>query len=249
MSSNWKTVLHSAILGLASLLVGALEQYFDHGGAVPQNPHQWHAFISAIGGTLVLGIVAYLKQSPLNPQPPAPTPPSSTATKVVIILALCAGTAALTGCPANTTTLQKCATASNQAAIIVQGFNTAEITAHQQGLIPDADHQFIEQQVVSLGQMGKTADACIRGAGTNAAALVCINRAVATVDTINQQGGLYLKSDKAKSEFALVLAGVKAVLQSLTAVLGGSPAPAPSTAALKGAIPWIQSPSLLYSRS
>lgn len=251
MSKNWKIALHSILVAVASIVVGAFEQYFESGGVVPRNKTEWHAFFGTIGGTCVLGIVALLKQSPLYQAPAAP-PPAAAAMqkgdptgKVVMILLLFIGLAAFTGCPANTTTLQKCATASNQAAIIVQGFNTAEIAAHQQGLIPDADHQFIEQQVVSLGEMGKTADGCIRTAGTNAAALVCINSAIATVETINQQGGLYLKSDKAKSEFTLVLAGVKAVLQSLVAVLGG---PAP-TAASKGEIPWIQSLSPRYSLS
>ena len=76
---NWKVWVHSAIVAVAGVLVGALEQYFQSGGVVPQNSQQWHTFISTVSGTAVVGIVALLRQSPLAtkaPAPPSPTPPS-----------------------------------------------------------------------------------------------------------------------------------------------------------------------------
>ena len=127
----------------------------------------------------------------------------------------------MTGCPKNATTLQKCATASDQAAVIVQGFQTAEITAHQQGLIPDVDHTFIQKELQTLGHIGITTDSCIRNATNNGTALGCTNAAIAQVNQIYLDGGLYLKSPKAKSDFQLALTGVKGVLTALSVVLGG----------------------------
>ena len=71
---NWKAVLHSIVVALASVVVGAVEQYFQNGGIVPQNSTQWHSFLATIGGTVVLGIAALLKSSPLAPPPPNPNP-------------------------------------------------------------------------------------------------------------------------------------------------------------------------------
>lgn len=130
----------------------------------------------------------------------------------------------LTGCPK--AQLQNAAQASENAAIIVQGLETAEIAAHNQGLIPDADHLFIQQQVQSLAAIGKTTDACIGSAGSTGGAVTCINTAIAQVQVIQNNGGLYLKSAQAKSEFSLAISGVETVLQSIVTVLDGQPASA-----------------------
>lgn len=130
----------------------------------------------------------------------------------------------LTGCPS--ATLQKAAQASENAAIIVQGMETAEIAAHNQGLIPDADHTFIQEQVENLAAIGKTVDACIGAAGTNAAASTCINTALTQVQAIQANGGLYLKSTEAKNDFSIAISGVEGVLNSIELILNGQPAPA-----------------------
>ena len=133
----------------------------------------------------------------------------------------------LTGCPS--ATLQKAAQASENAAIIVQGLQTAEIAAHNQGLIPDADHQFIEEQILNLSSIGKTVDSCIGSAGTNAAAATCINTGLTEVQAIQANGGLYLKSAQAKSMFSIAMSGVESVLVAVETVLG-QPTPAPAAA-------------------
>jgi hypothetical protein len=127
----------------------------------------------------------------------------------------------LAGCPA--ANQQKVAQAVNNISIITAALQQGEISAHQQGLIPDGDHKFVEQQLLSLSQAGKTADACIRTAVNTAGDVACINNVVNTVDQINSQGGLYLKSDKAKTEFQTAMASIKTVLESIEITLGGQP--------------------------
>jgi len=129
----------------------------------------------------------------------------------------------LTGCPS--ATLQKAAQASENAAIIVQGMETAEIAAHTQGLIPDADHQFIQEQVGNLASIGKTVDSCIGAAGSNQAASTCINTALTQVQQIQTNGGLYLKSTTARNDFSIAVSGVEGVLVSIETILNGQPAP------------------------
>jgi len=127
----------------------------------------------------------------------------------------------LAGCPA--ANQQKVAQAVNNISIITAGLQQAEISAHQQGLIPDGDHRFVEQQMLSLAQAGKAADACIRTATNTAGDIACINTVISTVDQINAQGGLALKSEKAKTEFQTAMASIKTVLESIEIALGGQP--------------------------
>lgn len=137
-------------------------------------------------------------------------------------LALLTGAAIiLTGCP-DATTSQKAAQASQNAAIIVQGLETAEIAAHQQGLIPDDDHKFIQTEVLALAQVGKTVDSCIRSAGAAAGTVSCISTAVNEIDQMQSEGAMQLKSTQAKQEFSIAISGVKAVLVSVQTVVSTS---------------------------
>ena len=130
----------------------------------------------------------------------------------------------LTGCPAqNGSQLQQAAQASENAAIIMQGFENGEIAAYQQGLIPVADHQFIQKEVATVAALGKTTDSCIGAAGTPGGAVSCINTALNEIDQINADGGLYLKSAAAKQDFTLAMTGIKTVLVSIETMLGSAP--------------------------
>lgn len=132
----------------------------------------------------------------------------------------------LAGCPSATSAqLQSAAQASDNAAVIVRGLETAEISAHQQGLIPDADHQFIQTEILALAQLGKTTDACIGTAGSAAGAVTCLQTAATTVSQIQAEGATRLKSPQAQQDFNIALTGMKTVLDSLAVVLQ----PAPST--------------------
>ncbi len=144
--------------------------------------------------------------------------------RIAILTTLMLGTFCIAGCPANQNQLQQAAQASENAAINVQAFENSEIAAHSQGLIPDSDNHFIQEQVATIADLGKTTDSCIAVAGTSQGALTCINSAITAIDSINASGGLYLKSPTAKQDFSIALIGVKGVLVTLETMLG---APAP----------------------
>lgn len=140
----------------------------------------------------------------------------------------------LAGCPSGTNQ-QKIAVAVENAAISLQGIQQGEIAAYNDGqaclasatdkstciVIPASDHQFIQQQFLSLSAIGKTTDSCIKTATTNNGWIQCTTTAVNGINTINQQGGLYLKSDKAKSEFTLAITSISSALQTVATILGG----------------------------
>jgi hypothetical protein len=127
----------------------------------------------------------------------------------------------LTGCPANQSQLQKAATASEQAMIVVQGFQQGEILAYNQGVIPAQDHLFIQQSVETVYRLDKTTNTCIGSAGTDAAAATCATSAIATIDQLQTDGALHLKSAQAKQDFALAMIGAKTALNVIATMLGG----------------------------
>jgi hypothetical protein len=63
---NWKAWIHTVVVAILSIVAGAVEQYFQSGGAIPQNEIQWHSFLASIAGTALIGIAALLKQSPIK---------------------------------------------------------------------------------------------------------------------------------------------------------------------------------------
>jgi hypothetical protein len=127
---------------------------------------------------------------------------------------------ALTGCPAGTQ--QDAAKASLQVTVVMTAAQQVEITAHNQQLIPDSEHAFIQKQFKSLAEVDKTANTCISAAATKGAVVICINAAVDQVEQINQQGGLYLKSPTAQSDFSMAIASIKGILQTISVTLGGA---------------------------
>lgn len=134
----------------------------------------------------------------------------------------------LTGCPLNSTQQQQVLRASDNAALVVAAGQKAETTAFNDGLISQADHSFIEQQFGSVGQVMKAVDSCVAGSGNKGAILSCLSTAINSVDAINANGGLYLKSAQAKNDFAVAVGGVRSVLASIEATLGGTPPVAPT---------------------
>lgn len=127
----------------------------------------------------------------------------------------------LAGCPANVNQRQQVAQAAQNASIIVAGFQQGEIVAFQQGAIPQADHAFIQKELLAVATVGKTLDSCILVTTTNAGIVACANTAVSAVDQINTDGGLYLKSDKARTTFQLAMIGVKTAISVIATIFGG----------------------------
>lgn len=147
----------------------------------------------------------------------------------------------LCGCPSNVsqTKLQKAATASEQAMVVVEGFQQGEILTYNQGktcitsamtetakaaciVIPDEDHLFIQQSVMALFRADKTINTCILNAANSVAASACANEGIDLVSRLESDGTLHLKSPTAKQDFAITMLGVKSTLIVISTIMGGS---------------------------
>ena len=140
----------------------------------------------------------------------------------------------LIGCPANQSQLQKAATASDHAMIVVQGFQQGEILAYNQGktcvatgakgcvVISDSDHLFIQQSVETIATLDKTTNTCIASAGTASAATTCANTAINSIVQLQTDGDLHIKSAQAKQDFDLAMIGAKVALNVISTILGGN---------------------------
>ena len=135
----------------------------------------------------------------------------------------------LAGCPSGTNQ-QKIAQAAQDASQVVLAFQQGEIVAHQSGTISDADHQFIQEQLVTVSALGKTTDSCIRTATTTAGTIQCANTAITTIDNLNTQGALHLKSTQAKTDFSIAMLGLRTALATIVTIEGGT---APAIAVAK----------------
>lgn len=140
----------------------------------------------------------------------------------------------LAGCPANTSQLQKAATASQQAMIVVQGFQQGEILTYNRGkacqasgvgagciLISDEDHLLIQQSVQAIAEIDKTVNTCIGAAGTAGAAVSCANSAVSQITQLQADGDSHLKSTTAKQDFDIAMIGARTALSVIATILGG----------------------------
>lgn len=141
----------------------------------------------------------------------------------------------LIGCPA-VIDQQKAANAAANIATTVKAAQDVEIAVFNSGqsclqtapdksgcivITPD-EHVFIQQQFKSMGLMEKSLDSCIKSATTRAAIVTCTDSAVATIDELNSQGALHLKSDKAKSTYFYTMSTAKLGIQTIATLLGGS---------------------------
>lgn len=153
--------------------------------------------------------------------------------RLVAFSAIILVTIGLTGCPANQSQLQKAATASQQAMIVVQSFQQGEIAAYNQGkqcaasgapgcvVISDADHLFIQQSVQTVAELDKTANSCIAAAPNAGAAVACANTAMSTITQLQADGNLHIKSVTAKQSFEIAMVGANTALQVIATILGG----------------------------
>ena len=154
--------------------------------------------------------------------------------RLIALTGTLALSAMLIGCPANQSQLQKAATASQQAMIVVQGFQQGEVMAYNQGkacaasqaqgciVISDQDHLFIQQSVSTIAQLDKTTNTCIGAAPNAGAAVTCANSAIATISQLQSDGDLHLKSAQAKQDFDLAMIGAKTALGIISTILGGN---------------------------
>ena len=127
--------------------------------------------------------------------------------------------AMLTGCPK--ATKSKVANAVLTASTVIKDFQQSEITSHQQGLISDTDHQFIEQELGNVAIAGKALDSCVASATNSAGDVACISTTTTAIGQINAAGGLGIKSAQAKQDFQAAMSAFNVALASVSAILGG----------------------------
>ena len=116
---------------------------------------------------------------------------------------------------------QNAAKASLQVTNVLQAAQDGEIAAHNQKLLSDEDHQFIQRQFITLAEADKATNLCISQAANKGAVINCLNTAVNTVDGINKEGGTFIKNPNTQATFNLTLTSVKSILQTIIAVMGG----------------------------
>jgi hypothetical protein len=155
--------------------------------------------------------------------------------KLNYIPAVLLGAVLLGGFACNSSQRQQIAQAAQDAATILHGFESGEVAAYNQGktclasgmsgciVIPDSDHLFIQQSMVTIGTAEKAMHSCIRTATSTAGAVACVNTLVSTIDVINADGGLHLKSPQAKTDFQLAMIGARTALTVIVTVVGGKP--------------------------
>ena len=197
----------AAIGGISNAVLGAFAMpdtfNFTHDGWVHLGKL---AFIGAL-----IPVATYLKQSPLPP---------IEMQKSVVPLCILVALLGLVGCsPANQ---QQAARAADNASIIVKSFQAGEIQAYQSHLVSPSDHQFIQQSLSSVAEIGLVADSCIKTATTKQATLQCVDTAADGVQKIYDAGGTYIKADKSRNDFQIAMLGVKTTLQTIGVMLGGT---------------------------
>ncbi len=159
--------------------------------------------------------------------------------KFVALLAATLLLPLLTGCPTGSQQ-KKAAQADENVSSVLSAASQSEIAAFNQGqqclqvattdvqkasciVIPQADHDFIQTQFRSVAEAQKALNTCIVTASNgNAGIIACVQTASTTISTINSQGALGLKSDKAKTIFSGVMSAVNIGIQTIATVLGGT---------------------------
>ena len=137
------------------------------------------------------------------------------------------------------------AQAGQDASTVIKGFQISEINTYIAGkqclaqpiyqsvtpdssaprpaciVISDEDHVFIQQSLVTVAKSGKTLDSCIRSTTSNLGTIACVNAAIATIDQLNNDGALHIKSVQARTDYQLAMIGTKTALSVITTILGG----------------------------
>ena len=140
--------------------------------------------------------------------------------KVVFVAFVLVLAVMLMACP-STSQRQQAATAAQQASAVIAGFEQGEIVAYQQGVIPKEDHLLIQEYMLTIARSGKATDACILASSSNAGIVTCVNTALNTIDQLNAEGGLHLKSPTAQRDFQLAMIGTRTALAVIVSIMGG----------------------------
>ena len=141
--------------------------------------------------------------------------------RIMIAAVLALFSVGLSGCPMSTSQRQQVAVALDNTSMVIKDAQQAEIIAVGQGLISPQDDLLVQQEIIALTKLGKTTDACVLSAVDTASSLGCIKSELATISTIQADGALNIKSDKAKGIFNAVMNSATAVVNGVYTALGG----------------------------
>ena len=118
--------------------------------------------------------------------------------------------------------LKKAAMAADGFSVTVKAFQEAEVSAHQQGLVDDAEHKAIEAAIADMARAGLELDNAVRVASTNTPgpkALAALDQAYASLDNLFNVGVLHIKNPKARQSLQALLLSAKGFLATISAVL------------------------------
>ena len=141
--------------------------------------------------------------------------------RAILAAVLALAAIGLTGCPTSTSQRQQIAVALDNTSMVIKDAQQAEIIAVNQGLISPTDDIFVQNELTALSKLGKTTDACVLSSTDTTGALSCIKSEVTTIQQLQADGALGIKSDKAKSLFNTVTNSVIAIVNGVYTALGG----------------------------
>lgn len=113
-----------------------------------------------------------------------------------------------TGCPSATQSLK-------DFRVTLSAVQQAEIVAHQDGFIADADHMTNEQVIEDVAQAGLAADEALLVLKSNTGALAALGQALADLDQLNTIGATHIKNATEQQAFHLAVQATITVVQNV----------------------------------
>ncbi len=119
--------------------------------------------------------------------------------------------------------IRKLAQAADAFSMAVKSFQQAEITAHAQGLVDNAEHAAIERALIDVANAGRELDAAIRvayAAGGRPQAQAAIAAALDSLDRLLAEGVLHVKNDNTRASLQALILAAKSFLAGIAAAFG-----------------------------
>ena len=116
--------------------------------------------------------------------------------------------------------VKKAAQAADGFAISVKALQQAEMAAHVQGLIDDAEHRDLQGYFLDVASAGLELDNAIRVAQSKPKAVETLQAAIASLDRMLNQAVPHLKNPKARETMQALILSAKSFLATIAAVIG-----------------------------
>lgn len=136
----------------------------------------------------------------------------------VAVLLLCS-LIVLAGCDDK---LLRVAQAAKDFSAATKALQGAEIQAHDSKLIDDETHVDIQRIVIQVALSGKELDNAVNVAHSQPQAIAALQASIDSLDRLLNEGVIKVKDPKTKTELSLAIISAKGILDSISAVVGGS---------------------------